>query len=85
MSSVPVKRHGGSAVQGVPAGFPGIVAVRQVLMDGLTAASYLQTPRTSVPDVPGLRPGAQSEPLMAFGPWGNRGCSLVQTVERKDT
>ena len=71
----PLNRHGGFAVQSVPAIFPDIVAVRQVLMDGLTAVSYLHTCRTS--DVPCLRPGAAPlpgfEPLTPGGaPWESR-------------
>lgn len=39
VTPTPFKRHGGFARQS----FPDIVAVRQVLMDGLTAVSYLHT------------------------------------------
>ena len=38
----PLNRHGGFAVQHVSAISPDIVAVRQVLMDGLTAVSVLR-------------------------------------------
>ena len=70
---VSLKRRNGFHAQSVLANFPDIVAVRQVLMDGLTAVKVLTRytarcwPCRTVPRLPSRAPGTSGTLNMALG------------------
>ena len=74
--AAPLNRHGGFALQNVPAIFPDIVAVRRCRVDGLTAVSYLHTRHSPLYVVPCLRQDALPCPVGAphppKAPWKRR-------------
>ena len=81
-------RHGGFPVQSASAVFPDFVAVRQVLIDGLTAVSYLHTPHSALLALPDGASTAQPcsrgvrDAIHGLGKAGNR---LYQRVFASST